>query len=430
VKRTVAIDPVGTRATCGVDCPRFLEKWEPWWLAQAQEPVALLRTEGYAGAVRQKTRNMINKAGRLYTFGEFDYNDQLAGIYSVNLSKAERQGQRMSERYRRPPDPIVLADRTCPLHRSSWWGAWDKDGELAGYVNLVILNDVGVVNTILGHADAPAVINGLFAHLAEHAGVEWIHYLTLRNSRPSLATFKRNCGFAEYDASGASPAPAAPPRVVARAFSLADLDTLEEFVLGHARTVTFSEFAAGDNDPNAVAIRHDVDHDAEHALRFARWEAERGIRASYYLLPTAPYWDSDARRCGLAIAELGHEVGVHNDALAYCEGDAGRALVQLRAWVEEMRSWGLDVRGMADHGGSGWNNTDLWRVLDYTPADVGLDYEAYLLHRLGTNYISDNRGTWRAPLARQPDRQAHLLVHPCHWPVDRVPLRARERSAA
>jgi len=41
------------------------------------------------------------------------------------------------------------------------------------------------------HADAPAVVNGLFARMADDAGVEWIHYLTLRNSGASLAAFKR-----------------------------------------------------------------------------------------------------------------------------------------------------------------------------------------------------------------------------------------------
>jgi len=201
VERTVEIDPVGSRESCGSDCPTFVAKWEPWWREQCLEPLALLATDEYLDRVGQKTRNMVSKARRLYTFGEFDYNDQLDGIYEVNLSKPVRQGQRMSYGYRERPRPISRPQETCHRHRSSWWGAWDADGALRGYVNLVILNEVGVVNTILGHADASAVVNGLFAHLATYAGVDWIHYLTFRTSRPSLAEFKLRVGFREYRAS-------------------------------------------------------------------------------------------------------------------------------------------------------------------------------------------------------------------------------------
>jgi len=40
---------------------------------------------------------------------------------------------------------------------------------------------------------------------------------------------------------------------------------------------------------------------------------------------------------------------------------------------------------------------------------AGLEYEAYLLHQQETNYISDNRGTWRAPMRRRSDRPTHML---------------------
>ncbi len=63
-------------------------------------------------------------------------------------------------------------------------------------------------------------------------------------------------------------------------FRPGDLDDLAVFVLGHDRSVTLAEVAAGDTDPRAVAVRHDVDHSGAHALRFAAWEHERGIRSS------------------------------------------------------------------------------------------------------------------------------------------------------
>jgi hypothetical protein len=203
-------------------------------------------------------------------------------------------------------------------------------------------------------------------------------------------------------------------------FSAAALNELETFILGHDRTVTLAEVAAGDTDPAAIAVRHDVDHDAEHALRFARWEHDRGIRASYYLLPTARYYEPQIRSTAGVLAvvlqELGHEVGVHCDAYTSTKGDVERALELLRQWADELRAWGIDVHGCADHGGGAPANVDLWRSCRRTPAEASFEYEAYLLHgSSGANYVSDNRGTWRAPLEDVDGRQTHLLVHPCHW---------------
>jgi len=204
-----------------------------------------------------------------------------------------------------------------------------------------------------------------------------------------------------------------------RSFSGHDLARLEGFIYGHARTITCSEFHEGDHRPDAIMLRHDVDNDPEQAVLFAQWEADRDIRSTYFLLPTASYWPRAARDTALALAAMGHEVGVHNDALCAAEGDLDRALALLSDWATEMRSWGLTIRGCADHGGVGWKNTDMWRVHLQPLSAAGLEYEAYLLHQQETNYISDNRGTWRAPMRRRSDRPTHMLIHPEHWPVDR-----------
>lgn len=198
-------------------------------------------------------------------------------------------------------------------------------------------------------------------------------------------------------------------------FDEAALARLEDFLAySFDRTITLAQ-SLEDTSPLAVAIRHDVDHSGAHALKFARWEVERGFRSSYYLLPTAPYFRVEGRETALALAELGHEVGIHNDALSSVGGDLDHAADRMREWVEMFRSWGLvgPVRGCADHGGR-LDNTQLWTR--YTPADFGLEYEAYHLHR-HSNYVSDNRGTWQAPLVLHPEKQTHVLTHPCHWRV-------------
>ncbi len=201
-------------------------------------------------------------------------------------------------------------------------------------------------------------------------------------------------------------------------FSLADLADLEAFLLSHWRTVTLAKVAAGDTSEHVVAVRHDVDHSIAHALRFARWEAERGIHSSYYLLPSADYWRRDfagTTAVAYTIQQLGHEIGLHNDAMSMVNGEAAEAIDLVRYQAGLLRAAGLEVTGCADHGGQ-ISGTMLWKH-GYTPADAGLAYEAYeLMRRQPTKYHTDNRGEWSSgPLVDEPGKLSLVSAHPEHW---------------
>jgi len=197
-------------------------------------------------------------------------------------------------------------------------------------------------------------------------------------------------------------------------FTPAQTIEASRFITGHRKMLHLAEFAAGERDPLDICVRHDVDHDIVWAREFAEWEADRRIRSTYFILPTAQYWPK-AREHVVAIAKLGHEVGIHNDALVAAEGDVDGALALLRQWADELRSWGVEVFGVCDHGGAPQSNPDIWRVHGRQPAEASFTYEAYLAHQQGPYYISDNRGLLRSPLADRDGRQTHMLMHPCHW---------------
>ena len=65
----------------------------------------------------------------------------------------------------------------------------------------MLVNELAVIDQILGHADAlpHGVMNGLVRELVEVAlgpgCVRAINYLTLRSSTPTLDRFKRSVGF-------------------------------------------------------------------------------------------------------------------------------------------------------------------------------------------------------------------------------------------
>jgi hypothetical protein len=199
-----------------------------------------------------------------------------------------------------------------------------------------------------------------------------------------------------------------------------------------------------------VGLRHDVDTRLDSALVLAELERRHGIRSTYFVLHTAGYYG--VTRPGRAerdpsllpslrrLAELGHEVGWHNDlvTLQLVYGlDPVEYVAGELAWL---RANGIEVVGTAAHGSVhchrlGFHNNDFF--LDWPQsregepqravrrarlADLGLAYEAY--HLGENNYYSDARfdergRRWHPELMEleqlRPGERSIVLVHPCHW---------------
>ena len=225
-------------------------------------------------------------------------------------------------------------------------------------------------------------------------------------------------------------------------FAIDDLRSLAAF-LATRETTTLLETARRRArghlvDSESVALRHDVDHNLEHAVRFARWEAKLGIVGSYYVLPEAWYWsDFETTDRLREIVELGHEVGLHSNvrALAWkaganpnSGGDASyaehyeKAAEILRDQLYDLRTRVGEetVRGTAAHGDVLWYTQGMDNALLYAVrplSEFGLEYEAYALSATGARYVTDNRGTLSPALEETDGRQTHLVLHPEHWEV-------------
>ena len=205
--------------------------------------------------------------------------------------------------------------------------------------------------------------------------------------------------------------------------------------LAAAEVVPLREFAAG---RGTIGLRHDVDDRLESALEMAELERARGVRSTYFVLHTAPYWREPTLIGRIArLQELGHEIGFHNDLVTAQKLHGLGAAAYLRAELERLRAAGIEIVGAAAHGSpwchklgyhnnyvfEGWDeplpgfpNRDVPEKL--RPSDFGLEYEAY---HLGEDaYFSDARfetgRRWHPDaLELEPGARAIVLVHPCHW---------------
>ena len=195
------------------------------------------------------------------------------------------------------------------------------------------------------------------------------------------------------------------------------------------------EFARGAGD---LALRHDVDSRLASALELARLEHERGLRATYFVLHTAPYWREPTLLSQLRrLQELGHEVGFHNDLVTLQRLEGADADEYLRDQLDRLRGGGIEIVGAAAHGSpwcrrlgfhnnyvfAGWDEpvpgfpaTEVPQKLD--PADFGLEYEAYHVPRdayFSDSTFVDGRRAHPADLHLRPEQRTIVLVHPCHW---------------
>jgi hypothetical protein len=218
-----------------------------------------------------------------------------------------------------------------------------------------------------------------------------------------------------------------------------DLDALDALLEQATAVLPMIDIHRGAHDPRLIGLRHDVDNLIEPAVHMAQWEAARGYRATYFILHTAPYWENKLLLRGALelIAGCGHEIGIHNNALAEATRTGRDPGMILAAAVGELRDLGYDIRGTVAHGDHAcyrngqvrFVNDELfvecarpqYGNLDLSPvplATFGLEYDANWIPR--GSYLSDSGGAWSRPFdtIRVPPAagQLHMLVHPDWWP--------------
>lgn len=210
--------------------------------------------------------------------------------------------------------------------------------------------------------------------------------------------------------------------------------------------------ATGRGSKAIVGLRHDVDDRIDSALELAAIEHRHGLRSTYFVLHTAPYWERPGLLARLRTIQddYAHEIGWHNDLVTLQCVHGIQPVPYLERQLERLRSAGIAVVGVASHGSPycyrfGYHNNyffsdfdepvpgfphmsvvpvgDTECVIERAPlARFGFEYEAY--HLDNELYFSDSsfdrRGArWHTdelPFDMlTPGSKTIVLTHPCHW---------------
>ena len=239
---------------------------------------------------------------------------------------------------------------------------------------------------------------------------------------------------------------------VSSPFQASDLEELDARLYSQAdRVVPMRDIWKGDTGRRVIGLRHDVDDNPgsfETALAMAKWEMEHGYSSTYYLLHGSHYWNADNLWRAVEFEELGHEVGIHVNAIA-------EALRVRRSpeWIliealGDLRSVGVRVEGCVAHGDPlcrhrngkvRFVNDEMFTesprpefgkpsrcvinekiavlIEPRSRSDFHLGYDANWLPR--SNYLSDSGGKWSQPFDLVCKTfgagQLHVLIHPDWW---------------
>jgi hypothetical protein len=234
-------------------------------------------------------------------------------------------------------------------------------------------------------------------------------------------------------------------------FTASDLEEIDARLYSVAdRVVPMLDIANGDIGRNVIGLRHDVDDNAgsfDTALRMAEWEAERGYRSTWFLLHDSHYWPQALEQAA-RFKELGHEVGLHVNAIAEALRQRRDPAGVVAEALDDLRSV-VTVKGVVAHGDGlcyrpdgtlRFVNDELFResprpsvgepgrvvagddgwwfqLKPVSRANLGIRYDANWLPR--SDYLSDSGGQWSQPFDTVASRfghgQLHVLIHPDWW---------------
>jgi hypothetical protein len=184
---------------------------------------------------------------------------------------------------------------------------------------------------------------------------------------------------------------------------------------------TYTDFK---KEENFVLWRHDIDFSMHSTRSMARIEAEKGIRATYFLLPHSEFYNLLEKEIFDIVKEiigLGHEIGLHFDSHFYSitsENEIGRHLKKEKDFLEGLISKKIEV--FSFHNTEPFTmNCKKWKY-----AGLVNTYAEYFQDNV--KYCSESNGYWRhkrlEDILTDPGwRRLQVLTHPGWWQAKPMP---------
>lgn len=178
---------------------------------------------------------------------------------------------------------------------------------------------------------------------------------------------------------------------------------------------SFASYHNYSNFDKCVIMRHDIDYSLDKAVYLARIEQDVGIRSTYFVLISSPFYNivsNEAKRKIDIILNAGHEIGLHFDELNYTEqyyqdiGGMENAIFQEIELTEKIL--GEKIKSVLMHRPSKQT-----LQADYNLGDIKNSYGKEFFDEF--KYVSDSRRRWRENVEKivisGDYNRLHILTH-------------------
>lgn len=174
---------------------------------------------------------------------------------------------------------------------------------------------------------------------------------------------------------------------------------------------SFVDYHTFDNFHRCVIMRHDIDNSIEKAVKLAELEESLGVKSTYYTLVTSDFYNplSKNNQDGLRrILELGHEIGLHFDEMAYDRlDDVVGAITKEARFLSDILN--IPITTVSMHRPS-------QKTLEANYEIPGMTNSYGKTFFNDFKYLSDSRRRWREPVLNIIKSgeygRLHILTHP------------------
>ena len=176
----------------------------------------------------------------------------------------------------------------------------------------------------------------------------------------------------------------------------------------------YASYHNWENKKRPVILRHDIDNDLKKGLRLADFERNGGVLSTFFVLLTSDLYNcfsKASRELLQSISDMGHEIGVHYDEMAYPDAVSGyeKIVCNIRTEAESLENIiGKKVTTVSMHRPSrGILESDI-----QIPGMVN-SYSRVFFKEF--KYLSDSRRRWREPVEEIIESEKydklHILTH-------------------
>ena len=187
----------------------------------------------------------------------------------------------------------------------------------------------------------------------------------------------------------------------------------------------FNEINEAEKYDKVIFMRHDVDMNVDHALKFAAIENKHGISSTFFIRVCGKYnaWNINTFYSLMKMLSMGHEIGLHYEPdFSVINGrNLAEDIVFHKLMLEKLLK--IEIKSICPHEPKKTNSLHLPHEINKELGNMLHAYDDFFFNEC--KYISDSSSRWREgcmhEFIERETKKLCILTHPIWW-FDKSPI--------